>query len=213
LQTALTTTAAAVTDAAGPITAGTFRYEVCEVLGIPVSAGLMTPLGSTLAYAHTANYSDFSYDIDIPAGAFLRSIIMQMNDETAMVSRRKDDEVTGVKIKLPKAGTFLLEQNIYELKQSMMSRFGCRGIAGDVGPIGAIATTRPAPTAGLDIVPAGFVVIDLRPYGHPLYGLDLRGYQTGDFKLGLTIENYAAGDDTQIYWDQLLPVDRQYVGK
>jgi len=213
LQALLTTTAAAVTDAAGAITAGTFNYEICEVLGIPVPMGLMTPLGSTLAYAHTANYSDYSYDIDIPAGAFLRSIIMQMNDETATVSRRKDDEVTGVKIKLPKAGSFLLEQNIYELKQSMMSRFGCRGIAGDVGPIGAIATTRPAPTAALDIVPAGFVVIDLRPYGHPVYGLDLRGYQTGDFKLGLTIENYAAGDDTQIYWDQLLPVDAQYVGK
>jgi len=213
LQALLTTTAAAVTDAAGAISAGTFNYEVNEVLGIPVPAGLMTPLGSTLAYAHTANYSDYSYDIDIPAGAFLRSIIMRMNDETATVFRRKDDEVTGVKIKKPKAGGFILEQSIYELKQSMCARFGCRGIAGDVGPIGAIATTRPAPTSALDIVPAGFVIIDLRPYGHPLYGLDLRNYQTGDYKLGLTIENYAAGDDTTIYWDQLLPVSREYVGK
>ncbi len=213
LQALLTTTAAAVTDAAGAITAGTFNYEVCEVLGIPVPEGIMTPIGSTLAYAHTANYSDFSYDIDVPAGAFLRSIIMQMNDETATVSRRKDDEVTGVMLKKPKSGDFVFQQNIYELKQAMMSRFGCRGIAGDVGPIGAIATIRPAPTAALDIVPAGFVVIDLRPYGHPIYGLDLRGYQTGDFKLGLTIENYLAGDDTQIYWDQLLPVAAEYVGK
>lgn len=213
LQALLTTTAAAVTDAAGAITAATFNYEVCEVLGVPVPRGLMTPLGSTLAYAHTANYSDFSYDIDIPAGAFLRSIIMQMNDDTATVSRRKDDEVTGVKIKKPKSGNFILEQNIYELKQAMMTRCGCRGIAGDVGPIGAIATIRPGPTANLNIVPAGFVIIDLREFGHPIYGLDLRGYQTGDFKLGLTIENYAAGDDTQIYWDQLLPVSEEYVGK
>ena len=212
-QALLTTTAAAVTDAAGAITAGTFNYEVCQVLGIPVPPNLMTPLGSTLAYAHTANYSDFSYDIDIPAGTFLRSIIMLIQDDTATVSRRKDDEVTGVRIKMPKAGSYLLEQSIFELKQSMMARFGCRGIAGDVGPVGAIATTRPAPTAGLDIVPAGFVVIDLRPYGHPLYGLDLRSFQTGDFKLGLTIENYAAGDDTLIYWDQLLPVESQYVGR
>lgn len=213
LQALLTTTAAGVTDAAGPITAATFNYEVCEVLGVPVPRGIMTPLGHSLQYAHTANYSDFGYDIDIPAGAYLRSIIMQMNDETATVTRRKDDEVTGVKIKTPKSGDFVIAQNIYELKQGMMAHFGCRGIAGDVGPIGAIATIRPAPTANLNLVPAGFVIIDLREFAHPIYGLDLRGYQTGDFKLGLTIENYTSGDDTQIYWDQLLPVADEYVGK
>ncbi len=217
LQALLTTTAAAVTDAAGPITAATFNYEVCQVLGLPVAAGLMTPVGSSLNYAHTANYSDYSYDIDIPAGAWLRSIIIQMNDETATVSRRKDDQVTGIKIKTPKAGDFVLAQSIYELKQTMMAEFACRGIAGDVGPIGAIATIRPGPTACLNLVPAGFVIIDLRKYATgPMgkrYGLDLRGYQTGDFKLGLTIENYTGGDDTQIYWDQLLPVAAEYVGR
>jgi len=212
-QALLTTTAAAVTDAAGNITAGTFNYEVNQVMGLPVRPGLMVPQGSTLSYAHTANYSDNGYDIDIPAGAFLRSIIMLIQDDTATVPRRKDDEVTGIRIKKPKSGDFLLNQIIYEAKQTMMARFGCRGIAGDVGPIGAIATIRPAPTAALDIVPAGFLVIDLRPFGNPLYGLDLRGYQTGDFKLGLTIENYAAGDDTIIYWDQLNPVSAEYVGK
>jgi len=213
LQAKLTTTANSVVDAAGLITAGTYRYEVCTVLGLPVPRGLMTPVGSTLAYAHTANYSDYSYDIDIPAGAYLRSIIMLVQDETATVSRRKDDEVTGVKIKKPKSGDYVLEQSIYELKQTMCARFGFDGTCGDVGPLGAIATTRPAPCADLAMVPAGFVVIDLRPFGHPLYGLDLRGYQTGDFKLGLTIENYAAGDDTIIYWDSLLPVDEGMVGR
>ena len=213
LQVLLTTAAAALTDPNGTISAGTFNYEICQILEAPVPRGMMTPLGSTLAYPHSANYSDFSHDIDIPAGAFLRSIVMLINDDTATVNMRKDDEVTGVKIKKPKSGDFVLEQNIYELKQSMMSRFGCRGIAGDVGPIGAIATIRPGPTALLDIVPAGFVIIDLRPYGDPVYGLDLRGYQTGDYKLGLTIENYAAGDDTTIYWDQVIPVADMYVGK
>ena len=213
LQAKLTTTANSVCDAAGTITAGTYNYEVCTVQGVKVPRGLMTPVGSTLAYAHTANYSDNSYDIDIPAGAFLRSIVMLVQDDTATVSRRKDDEVTGVKIKKPKAGDFVLDQTIYEAKQAMMARHGIRAMSHDVGPIGAIATIRPAPTAALALVPAGFVIIDLRPYGHPLYGLDLRGYQTGDFKLGLTIENYAAGDDTIIYWDQLLPVDESLVGR
>ena len=76
LQVKLTTTAAAVTDAAGVITAGTFNYEVNVVLGMPIPPlypridprtgepdglmdGLMTPLGSTIAYAHTANFSDY----------------------------------------------------------------------------------------------------------------------------------------------------------
>ena len=213
LQAKLTTAAAAVTDAAGTITAGTFHYEINQVLEERVPSGLMTPVGSTLAYAHTANYSDFSYDIDIPAGAFLRSIVIVVRDDTATVCRRKDDEVTGIKIKKPKTGDYILEQLVYGIKQSMASRFGWLGTAGDVGPIGAIATIRPAPSALLSMTPAGFYVIDLRPFGHPLYGLDLRGYQTGDLKMGLTIENYAAGDATTIYWDQLLPVDQVYVGK
>lgn len=212
LQALLTTTGNAVCDAAGTISAGTFNYEICEVLGAPITRDLMVPIGSTLAYAHTANYSDFSYQIDVPAGAFLRSIIMRMVDDTATVSRRKSDEVTGIKLSLPRTGEVVFEQGIYEAAQSMMARFGCRGIAGDVGPLGAIATTRPAPGAGLDIVPAGFVVFDLRSYGHPLYGLDLRKYQTGDLKLGLTIENYAAGDTTTIYWDQLQPVEAALIG-
>ena len=213
LQAKLTSTAAAIPDANGTISAGTFNYEVCEVLGVPTPPSLMVPVGSTLAYSHTANYSDFSYEIDIPAGAWLRSIILMIRDDTATVPRRKDDEVTGVRIRKPKTGQIVLEQNIYEAKQSMMSRYGWVGCAGDVGPIGAIATIRPAPESLQSMVPAGFVIIDLRDYFDSRYGLDLRAYQTGDYKLGLTIANYAAGDSTTIYWDQLLPVDPQYVGK
>jgi hypothetical protein len=212
LQAILTTTAGAVTDAAGPITAGTFNYEICEVLLEPgdalaqKGAVVMTPVGSTLTYTHTANYSDFSYPIDVPAGAFLRSILLLVKDDTATVPRRKDDEVTGVKLWLPKTGEIVFEQNIYELKHTMMARFGCHGIAGDVGPLGAIATTRPAPESLQDMVPAGFCVIDLRPFANPLYGIDMRALQTGDMKLGLTIANFAAGDDSVFYWDQLIPV-------
>jgi hypothetical protein len=214
LQLILTTTAAAVVDTGGAaITAGSFNYEICEVLLEPgdalaqKGAVVMTPVGSTLGYAHTANYSDFSYQIDVPAGAFLRSILWRSLDDTgALIGRRKDDEVTGIKLWLPKTGEVVFEQSIYGIKQTMMARFGCHGIAGDVGPIGAIATTRPAPMALLDMVPAGFAVIDLRAFANPLYGLDMRAFQTGDFKLGLTIENYAAGDNSTFYWDQLIPV-------
>lgn len=207
LQAKLTTTGNAVCDANGTISAGTFNYEVNEILDWqPRGRRVMTPTGSTLVYAHTANYSDYSYDIDVPAGAFLRGILIRVLDDTATVPRRKDDEITGIKLKLPKSGGYVFEQTIYELGQTMCQRFGLRGIAGDVGPMGAIATTRPAPESLQSMVPPGWLYIDLRPYGDPIYGLDLTGFQTGDFKLGLTIENYAAGDATTIYWDQLLPL-------
>lgn len=208
LQILIETTAAAVTDAAGPITAGTFNYEISEVILTPAEKRamgmIMVPMGSTLTYAHTANFSDFGKDFDVPTGAYLRSILMRVNDDTATVFRRKDDEVTAVKLWTPKDGKIILEQNIYELKHSMMARFGCSGIAGDVGPIGAIATIRPAPESLQHMVPAGFAIIDLREFG-TAYGLDLRNYQTGDVKLNVTIANYAAGDDTTFYWDQLVP--------
>ncbi len=213
LQAKLTTAAAAVTDAAGNITAGTFNYEVAEVLDQPIPPGLMTPTGSTLVYTHTATYSDFSYMIDVPAGAWLRGILMCIRDDTATVPRRKSDEVTGVRLSLPKTGTYVFEQSIQELAQTMMARFGVPGISQEVGPIGAIADLQPRGADLEALVPAGFVYIDLRPYGNPLYGLDLRNYQTGDMKLGLTIGSFAAGDSTTIYWDQLLPCDPSLVGK
>ena len=61
LQAKLTTAIGSTVDPNGLITAGTFNYEICEVLpdnGIP--AGLMVPTGSTLQYTHAATYSDFS---------------------------------------------------------------------------------------------------------------------------------------------------------
>lgn len=204
LQILLSTTAAAVTDAAGTITAATFNYEVAEV--IPEAGEVIrckVPQGSTLTYAHTANYSDFGYTIDVPTGAWLRSILMCSNDDTATVNRRKSDEVTHVKLWKPKTGEIVLESGTYELGAAMMARFGCPGIAGETGPLGAIADLGPRPGSLQSIVPSGFRIIDLRPFTNSGFGLDLRNYQTGDYKLGLTIANYAAGDDTVFYWDQL----------
>lgn len=213
LQALIAAPAAAVTDGAGNITAGTYRLEIAEVNEVAIPAGLMCPVGSTLTYGHTGNISDFGYGIDVPAGAWLRSIVICVKDDTATISRRKDDEVTGIRLRKPKTGETVLEQLIPEIKANMAARYNWAGTAGDVGPLGAIATTRPSPLTLLNMTPAGFYVIDLRHFFHPLYGLDLRGLQTGDYKLDLTIANYAAGDGTHIYWDQLLPVDPIYVGR
>ena len=213
LQALLTTTAAAVTDAAGAITAGTYYYQINQVLDMPVPAGLMCPLGSTLVWAHDANYSDYSKKIDVPAGAWLRRIVMLVQDATGTTPLRKNDEITGVKLELPKAankevGAWLWQNLLAETAKI----YGLRGSSQSEAVVGAVATTRPGYNS-TPFIPHGLAIIDLRKYFHPVYGMDLTQYQTGDVKLGLTVENYAGGDDTLIYWDQLQPVESQYVGK
>jgi hypothetical protein len=211
LQILLTTTAAAVTDAAGNITAGTYNYWINEVLEAPVPRGIMTPLGSTLVWAHDANYSDFSKDIDLPGGAWLRRIIMLVQDETANAPVRKDDQITAVKLKLPRTASAQIEARWQDLKALTAKRYGLPQWEQE-GVLGAIATTRPG-YDGQAILPAGLAILDLRDYFDPVYGANLTRFQTGDVKLGLTVENYTAGDDTLIYWDQLQPVEDIYVGK
>jgi hypothetical protein len=210
LQILLTTTANTVVDANAAIASGYYDYWINEVLDVKVPAGIMTPLGSTLTWANDANYSDYSKLIDVPGGAWLRRIVMLFQDETATVPVRKDDEVTAIKLELPRAATAVIQAKIQDLKLLTAKRYGLSGFQ-MLAALGAV-TTRPGWEVD-KVVPAGLVILDLRDYFHPIYGANLTGYQNGDVKLGLTVENRAAGDDTLIYWDQLKPVDPQYVGK
>lgn len=217
LQILLSTTAAAVTDAAGVITAGTFYYWINQVLGIPVPRGIMTPMGSTLVWPADATYSDYSKKIEVPGGAWLRRILILVQDETATVPVRKDDQVTGLKLELPKAPMDIIEATWEDLKVLTAKRYGLSQWEQE-GVLGAVATTRPG-YDGQAILPAGLVIIDLRDFAgydglfHPIYGMNLTKFQTGDVKLGLTIGSRTAGDDVIIYWDQLVPVEEVYVGK
>ena len=213
LQLLLTTTAAAVTDAAGAITAGTYFYQINQVLDVPVPAGLMCPLGSTTVWAHDANYSDYSKKFDVPAGAWLRRIVMLVQDATATTPLRKNDEVAAVRLELPKAANKEIGAWLWQTLLAETAKiYGLHGSSQSEAALGAVATTRPGYNA-TPFIPHGLAIIDLRKYFHPVYGMDLTGFQTGDVKLGVTVENYAAGDDTLIYWDQLQKVESQYVGK
>jgi len=217
LQILLSTTAAAVTDAAGAITAGTYSYWINQVLGVKIPRGIKTPIGSTLVWPPDATYSDYSKKIDVPGGAWLRRIIMLVQDETATVPVRKDDEVTGIKLELPKVGFPIIEGNWEDLKVMTAKRYGLPQWEQE-GVLGAVATTRPG-FDGQAILPAGLVIIDLRDYAgysglfHPIWGMNLIPFQTGDVKLGLTIGSRAAGDDVIIYWDQLMDVAEEHVDK
>lgn len=210
LQLLLTTTAAGVVDAAAAIASGYYYYWINEVLEARVPRGIKTPLGSTFVWPNDANYSDYSKDIDVPGGAWLRRIVVLCQDETATVPERKDDQVTGVKLKLPRTATSQIEAKIQDLKLLTAKRYGLSGFNMNAA-LGA-ATTRPGWEVE-KVLPAGLFIIDLRDYFDPIWGANLTSFQTGDVKLGLTVENRAAGDDTIIYWDQFKPVEEEYVGK
>lgn len=211
LQLKLTTAAALSFDGSNAITPGTFYYWVNQVLEVPVPAGIMTPLGSLLSWAEDAAYSDFSKEIDVPAGAWLRRIIMLVQDETGTVPVRVDDAVEGVRLRMPVTATQQLELLWEDMKVMTAKRYGLRYWMQEKA-LGAIATTRPGYNGAM-ILPAGLAIIDLRDYFHPLYGANLTNYRTGDVKLGLSVATPGSGEDVLIYWDQLKPVDPIYVGK
>lgn len=217
LQILLTTAAAAVTDAAGTISAGTFYYWIHQILGAQIQRGQKTPMGSTLIWPADATYSDYSKKIDVPGGAWLRRILILVQDETATTPVRKDDQVGGIKLELPKVGFPIIEGTWEDLKLVTAKRYGLPQWEQE-GALGAIATTRPGPD-GQAILPAGLVIIDLREFAgysglfHPLWGMNLIPFQTGDVKLGLSIDARTAGDDVIIYWDQLQDVPEEMVGK
>lgn len=199
----ITTTANSVVDDTTTISSGVYYFEVNQVMEVPVGAGMMTPIGSSLTYAHTATFSDFSAEIDVPTGNYLRRIFLLDQDETATRPVRKDDQVTGVKLSVPGIGRTIIESNWQDLKAETAKQARLNGYNFQVADT----------TTGHLNVPDGMVCIDLRKYFDPVYGLDLRSTQTGKVKLGLTIGSYAAGDDTLIYWDQLQAVQSGWVGK
>ncbi|MEN8615208.1 hypothetical protein ABFB09_08035 [Dehalogenimonas sp. THU2] len=202
----LTTTANSVVDDTITLDSGSFRYEVNHILGVPITGDLMTPIGSSMTKTHTANKSDFSEEIDVPTGNWLRRIFMLVQDETATRPVRKNDEVTGIKLSIPGTGQTIFEQTWEGLKVSSFQ-----------GKIAGYPFQVADTITGHMNLPDGLAVIDLRKFRgrgfHPVYGMDLRQTQQGRVKLGLTIENYAAGDDTIIYWDQLQAINPSYVGR
>ena len=203
LQAKITTTANTVLDDSQTISSGTYYYEVSHVLEAPVPAGLMVPRGSTLTYSHDAAHSDYSKEIDVPAGAFLRRIFIVSQDEATPKPLQAEDEISGVKLRVAKTNVTILQQLWQELKASSGAYSNY---------IGAPFQVADTITGHLNLL-NGYACIDLRKYFDPVYGLDLRNAQTGDVKLGLTIANYTSGDDTLLYFDQLGPVDPGYVGR
>ena len=209
LKIGVTTPADSVCDSVATISAGYYYYWVNHVLEMKVPPGIMTPMGSTFFWPHDQAYSDFTKEINVPTGAYLRRIVIL--EQCVTTQNRIDDQLTGLRLKLPKAASHPIELLGEDLKTQTAKRYGVEGWMQDQ-ILGLAADTRPGYN-GAKVMPVGLYILDLRDYFHPQWGANLIGYEVGDVKLGLTIESYNAGDDTIIYWDQVKPVDPEYVGK
>lgn len=196
------TTANTVVDDTLTISSATMYATIYEVVGTKDDImkemwrqGVRTPMvpsSSYYVYQHTGTVSDVSKDLDIPGGAFMRRIGILAQDDTATRPLRADDEVTEVAIKLPVGNQRVFFDDFPALVYGQ-------------GRNQSVLVDDNAMTGGALAVGAGFGVVDLRQQGDADYGLDLRNYKAGDFKLGVTIGSYAAGDDSFYWFDQLRP--------
>lgn len=198
------TTANAVMDAAVTISSIVGYLTVYQVMGTAQQikremarqgvARSMVPVSSYKAYPHTANLSDLGSQHDIPTGNHLRRIVLLVQDDTATRPLRADDEVASIGIILPTGNQRIFQDDF-------------RNLAYVDGGIASLAEADAGVTTGPTRTQGGFAVLDFRNMANPDYGMDLRPYKTGDVKLGLTIENYASGDDTFMWYDQVRGYD------
>ena len=163
---------------------------------LPAGAKGMVPAWSALVHGNAAATTDFNAEqVDIVVGSFLKRIATLNQDATANRPIRASDQVTEMEISVPKTTEALYRAKV-EYALSLFPA-GTNLTADDAGPnFGAH-------------VAEGIHVIDLRSRASSLvgreYGLDLRGQESGTFKLGLLISNRAVGDGTLILFERYQP--------
>ena len=196
----LTWTTCGATDTVAPtatVSSATMRVTVHEVLGLPTT-GLMVPVSSSESYDPGATKSDLSGERDVPTGSWVRRIAIMALDATAAASDGpllKDDQMTEVGVKLVKENRRLIEVRAKTLELGNPKWDG-------MGVANTPNTQDPFSIPGL-------YCLDLRQYDHPDYGLDARGFNTGDIKLGMTIGAYGSAEKEHIWYDQV----QSYPGK
>lgn len=192
-----------VMDETVTITSGVYRFAIHRVVGDPGEIraeiarqgvrDLVVPAWTAENFAHTAARADYTEERDLPTGGFLKRIAIAEQDATADRSLRAQDEATGFAIKLP-------DQN-EEVIRVFADSLGAHLLPGS-----NLMDGTTAPDFG-GFAPRGIYLLDLRPHvwTHPDLGLDLRGLKAGSAKLGMTITQYAAGDDSLILYERYLP--------
>jgi len=184
-----------IVDTTVDISAGTYWAEVYRVLNVP-SRG-MIPRSESDQYGHTGNLTD--HGRDVPSKGFLKRTAILSQDDTTIANGGPlvaADELT--RVSFIYGGNVKLIDSIWDVAVSE------QGIPREAAITAAGAVTKPS-----DQLVAGFAVLDYRQMEHPDYGLDLSKVDTKQIKVGLTTQNYAAGDDTILYHETYQP----HVGK
>ena len=159
----------------------------------PTGEAAMMPQWTTEVFPHTATASDYGEERNITVGGYLRRICIAEQDATGDRSIRAEDQVTGIKIKI----------NEETIVQSYVDHWTA------ALPVGTQLEEDEAAADFGGYAPAGILMKDLTEHGHPDYGVDLTSVAAGAAKLGLTIGQYASGDDSLILYDRVVP----YFGK
>jgi hypothetical protein len=217
LQALINAPAAAVTDANGTISAGTYYIEVDHVKDVLITNRMKMPAGFCQVLHPASNMSTFpGLQVQVPIGFWLRRIAILALDQTATTPLRSDSLITGVQVTKPKVPQTLIETNWEDLKYSTCRKYGIPGDIED-GTVGAIATTRPGFNGSMHH-PAGFGIIDFRDYIDPsnnpmgsVYGADLRSFTPGDVMLNLTNASFNTSQSFIIFWDLIADMDPAFI--
>jgi len=151
----------------------------------------MVPAWVAQVFAHTATSSDYAEERDVPTGGYLKRIAIAEQDDTGARSIRVADGVTGVALKLPLQNEELFREFVDHWTGHLRAE-----TAGELDEAVVDFSAH---------APVGILIKDLRPYGHPDYGLNMTRMTTGAVKLGLTITTYTAGDDSLILYERYAP--------
>jgi hypothetical protein len=174
--------------------------------GVPINPltgrpALMTPSPTSEVFPTSAVKLDYSEERDIPTGCFLRGIGILAQDATATRPLRAADEVTAIALKMPSIGSRLVEVDFETLW--LGQGYGTFLTADDVVSPGAVHVAN------------GVGYLPLKDRGNSAmsreYGMNLMNARTGDWKLGLTVATYAAGDDILLWYDRLIPYSGQFL--
>ena len=173
---------------------------------VPDGATGMVPAWSATVDSQTGTAGDFSHEVNVQLGGYLKRIAMLFQDATASRTLRSSDEVTEIALLMPDSNEKLIQVNL----EVPNSRLGIGTVL--MADSGAAVNAAVATPIGPDFnghAPEGIAILDLRPHAISEvgreYGLDMRGLRAGAVKLGFTISNYAAGDDSLILWERYLP--------
>lgn len=150
----------------------------------------MFPLSSTESYSHTGTISDLGKTFDVPTGNYLRRIGIMAEDATA-VPVLATDEITRVGLILPQTGERLIDVDF----SGLLAANNPDGIMLLADEGSTTDTYRQAQT--------GIAILDLRPHWNIEKGFNLTNFKTGDVKLGVTVNTYAAGDKSYLFYDML----------